>query len=233
MTDENEASPPNDAPSGESNEPTGSPSPIGGRRRRLISEFLLGVGIMVLVALLLVVFRGGDDDANAPSTTSKKPVPTTSAAAIASAVSVPAGAGPTAYLRDVRIFEGTSSGAADNTTPERVEFVFDGPLPGYKVAYVPGAQINDAAGDPVRVSVDHAVEVRMDPASEVDRRSPEPSVVYNGPRVVRGVDGKVVEVISVGENGSALTWLIGLAEKIPFTVTAEQNPARLVVEFAG
>lgn len=114
---------------------------------------------------------------------------------------------------------------------DRVVFEFDGGMPGYRVAYIERPVLEDGSGDEVEVSGAAVLEVRMEPAAgfNIVGERPEPS--YKGPYRVRGDTAIVGEVVRIGDFEAVLTWAVGLEEKVPFLVTALEDPHRLVVDF--
>jgi hypothetical protein len=135
---------------------------------------------------------------------------------------------PVLLLSDVRV--GT------HDCYERVAFEFRpqegdsaGPL-GYKVEYQPGPVTQDGSGEPVAVKGNAYLVVRLT-ATGVDLTKETAPPTYTGPTSLEPAGAKSIrQVRRVGDFEGVLTWVVGLETPVPFTVTTEESPFRLVVD---
>jgi hypothetical protein len=95
---------------------------------------------------------------------------------------------------------------------DRVAFGFDGPPSGYRVSYQRGstAKLEDGSGNRVEIDGSAFLVVRLTPAETVQ---PSPR------RLPRGEAKHVHEVVKTGDFEAAVTWVIGLDDERPFTVS--------------
>jgi hypothetical protein len=117
---------------------------------------------------------------------------------------------------------------------DRVVFQFQNGLPGYRVEYVQPPLKEDGSGKPVSVQGNAVVVVRMDPASGFDLNTGEGVMVYKGPKRIDGAaagTSVVQELVRTGDFEAALSWAIGLSDKVDFRVRTAMSPSRLIVDF--
>lgn len=138
-----------------------------------------------------------------------------------SPVSVPATA-ERALLTAVR--------AARHEGYDRVVFEFDGPVPGYQVAYTEEPVTQDGSGLEVEVAGEHVVLVRMENASGADLSKEDAPETYTGPKRFDPGTPEVAELVRVGDFEGILTWAVGLRDRVDFRVSTLSNPSRLVVD---
>jgi len=118
---------------------------------------------------------------------------------------------------------------------ERVTFKFKDDVPGYDASYQPEqvAKFEDGSGDPIAVAGGDFLVVRMSPAmtAEIDGEDVKPT--YEGPGSIPAPTNArfVREVVKTGDFESRVTFVIGLDNKHPFTVTADDD--QLVVEIGA
>jgi hypothetical protein len=167
----------------------------------------------------------GTTTTTAPTTTAEQTDPL--AGAGTSIVVAPSTAKATALLERVAV--GHHEGY------DRVVFEFrDEGLPGYRIEYVEPPLKEDGSGDPVDISGNAFVVVRMEPASGFDLNTGEGELVYKGPKRLEGSSAGatvVKEVVRTGDFEAVLTWAVGLDSKVPFRVTTATSPSRLIVDF--
>lgn len=122
-------------------------------------------------------------------------------------------------------------------TSQRVTFTFDGEagdeVAGYRVQYtdlVPelpdGEPVTDPGSDLAHL------EVRVIPATATDRDD-FPGPGYDGPlRITPDDPGSphLTELVQVEDFELFLAWVLVLDEEVPFSVTTEADPARLVID---
>jgi hypothetical protein len=194
-------------------------------RRRLIAVLAIG-------ALITLAACGSDDDSTSGSSSttpgtvddSTTTTPTTEPCTFdgSDAEKTGAAAGGTLFLTALR--------SAGHECYDRVVFEFrqDG-TPGYTVGYEPGPILQDASGEPVEVAGSAYLVVRVTPATGYDFDAGVPS--YNGPnRVTPGGTLHVQEVVRSGDFEAIMTWVIGLDEERPFTVSTLTDATRLVID---
>jgi hypothetical protein len=203
-----------------------------GYARRIVRRLVLAC------ALLAVAGCGGSSSAGeseppaAGTTTTTAPTATAEqtdplAGAGTSIVVAPSTAKATALLERVAV--GHHEGY------DRVVFQFrDEGLPGYRIEYVEPPLKEDGSGDPVDISGNAFVVVRMEPASGFDLNTGEGELVYKGPKRLEGSSAGatvVKEVVRTGDFEAVLSWAVGLDSKVPFRVTTATSPSRLIVDF--
>ena len=136
----------------------------------------------------------------------------------------PATASGTALLTDVRM--------ARHEGYDRIvlEFKGDG-LPEWRVEYVDPPILEDASGEEVDIDGDAFLQILMFGASGFDMETDTES--YTGPDELDGADfgmGVVQELERTGDFEAVLTWVAGLPEELPFAVSTEDGPPRLIVD---
>ena len=117
---------------------------------------------------------------------------------------------------------------------DRIVFEFTNAVPGYRVEYVRPPLREDGSGNEVTLEGDAFVQVRMEPASGFDLNTGEGVLVYEGPRRLSGADAGtsvIREAVRTGDFEAALTWVVGLSDRVDFRVLPLTNPPRLVVDF--
>lgn len=186
--------------------------------------------LVVVFVLLLAGCGGGDEssEGSEPTTTTAQCEPL-DGASLAKKVSPVLQDRPTVYLTDVEV--------DIEDCLERVTFKFEKsePGPGYDASYQPPevAKIQDGSGDPFAVAGGDFLVVRMFPAmtAKIDGEDVEPT--YDGPSSIPApTDAKMLrEVGKSGDFEAQVTWVIGLDNKHPFTVTASDD--ELVVEVSN
>ncbi|HRW39791.1 MAG TPA: hypothetical protein P5254_18975 [Aquihabitans sp.] len=130
-----------------------------------------------------------------------------------------------ALLTDVRT--GCQAGAS------RVVLEFaDGAMPGWTVQYVDPPIVEDGRGETVAVRGTAFLQVRMSPAWAHDLDQPDAPPTYLGPDRLDGGCASHLELVETGEFEAVTTWVIGVPERVPFTVNTLSGPSRLVIDLA-
>ena len=116
---------------------------------------------------------------------------------------------------------------------DRVLFSFRkaAPGPGYNVSYEPAATAKrqDGSGNAVEVDGSAFLVVRLAPVMGAEVVGEQVQPTYTGPRRLTPAGTSFVrEVVETGDFEAMVTWVIGLDEERPFTVTASES--ELVVE---
>jgi hypothetical protein len=193
----------------------------------------LRVPRLVLAGLLAVLVLAGcggygdDNDGGSTSTTTSTTATTADPLANASTdtVTAEAASDQTALVEAV--------GMSGHDSYDRIVFTFKNAVPGYTVGYVEKPIVEDGSGAKVDIAGDTVLSIRMEPASGFDLNTGEGVLVYKGPKRIAAVatGTKVVqELVRTGDFEAVLTWAAGLPDKVPFAVSAEDNPPRLVVD---
>lgn len=95
--------------------------------------------------------------------------------------------------------------------------------PGYRVQYhtAAEAQTEDASGRHIPIAGKAFLVVRLEPAATVDLSGANPENTYTGPSKLKPAGMRTVqEIAKTGDFEGVLTWVIGLSEERPFTVTS-------------
>lgn len=101
--------------------------------------------------------------------------------------------------------------------------------PGYDVRWVDGPITEDGSGNPVPLEGDAFLQVLVQPASGFDLEAGVPT--YEGAaRLIGPPGGVVTEAVRTGDFEALVTWVLGAAERVPFTVSALSSPSRLVID---
>ncbi len=130
--------------------------------------------------------------------------------------------GPKAFLTAVR--------ADSHTGYDRVVFEFEGPTPGYDVAYLTGPLQNQDSGAPIAVDGASVLKFAMTSAASADV-GVTVRETYTGPKRFKpSGTPTVAELVQVSDFEGTLTWAIGVRQAAPFKVQALSSPSRLVVD---
>lgn len=138
---------------------------------------------------------------------------------------------PAIEVRETMYLTGVGIEALDCS--DRVVFSFREapPGPGYNVSYEPAATAKkeDGSGNPIEIDGSTFLVVRISPAMTAEIVGEQVQPTYTGPRRITPEGTRSVrEVVKTGDFEAMVTWVIGLDEERPFTVTA--SPSELVVE---
>jgi hypothetical protein len=189
----------------------------------------------LVLGLAAAVTACGDDDSGSSSSS-----PTTAASTPASSSAPPSsgsgsctfdgGTEPVSAPEPVEVMVLTDVRVAGHPCFDRVVFEFREPGdPGFQVGYVPGPIVMDGSGDPVAVQGSTFLQIRMPSASGFDFETSSPS--YNGPTDFTPSDtAQIRQVVRTGDFEALLTWVVGLDEQRPFTVSVLHDPTRVVVD---
>jgi hypothetical protein len=117
---------------------------------------------------------------------------------------------------------------------DRVFFTFrpaGGQRPGYTVQYrtAAEAQTEDASGKHIAIAGKAFLVVRLEPAATADLSGAKLKYTYTGPAKLMPAGMRSVrEIAKTGDFEGVLTWVIGLSEERPFTVTSTGSPSLTV-----
>lgn len=161
------------------------------------------------------------------ATTEVKPAPPLSGAST-NAVVVPSSgccsAGPSVLLSKI-----TTQNLAGF---DQIVFEFSSPVVNYHVRYVPLPVKQDPSDQVVAVQGDNVLQVSMG-ATGIDQSANPPHQTYTGPLRIQVGRGSVIELVQSGDFEAVSNWVIGVRGKPTFRVSAEANPARLVIDVAS
>ncbi len=115
---------------------------------------------------------------------------------------------------------------------DRVVFQFSAPVVNYHVRYVPLPVKQDPSDVPVVLQGDNALQLSVG-ATSLDQSVNPPSATYSGAQRLVVGKGSITEAVQTGDFEAVLNWAIGVRGKPAFRVTAESNPARLVIDVAS
>ncbi len=183
---------------------------------------------LAVVFALLLVGCGGEENSSEGSQTPTTECQPLSGATAEKKLSPAVQEGETMFLTDVEI--------EIEDCVERVTFKFkeSEPGPGYDASYQPEqiAKTQDGSGDFVAIAGGDFLVVRMFPAmtAEIDGEDVKPT--YEGEKSIPApTEARMIrEVAQTGDFEAQVTWVIGLDNEHPFTVTASND--ELVVEIS-
>lgn len=188
---------------------------------------------LAVVFVLLLAGCGGDDESSEGSragpTTSTAQCEPQNGASLSKKLSPVLQDRPTMYLTDVEI--------EIEDCVERVTFKFkeSEPGPGYDASYQPEqiAKTQDGSGNPVTIAGGDFLVVRMFPAMTAEIEGEDVKPTYEGEKSISApTEAQVIrEVAQTGDFEAQVTWVIGLDNEHPFTVTASND--ELVVEISA
>ena len=188
--------------------------------------------VAVVFVLLLAGCGGDDESSEGPSTDptiSTARCEPQSGASVLKKVSPVLQDRPLMYLTDLEV--------EVEDCAERVTFKFEpsDPGPGYDVSYQPAevAKIQDGSGKSLEIAGEDFLVIRMFPVmtAKINGEVIEPT--YEGPRnIPLPSDASMIQQLTqTGDFEAQVTWVIGLDERRPFTVTASDD--ELVVEISN
>jgi hypothetical protein len=132
------------------------------------------------------------------------------------------------FLTDVRV--------DSQTCLDRLVFAFrpDTPdPPAFRVSYQPAstALVQDGSGEPIEVAGSAYLVVRLEPAATAEVAGDSLDFTYTGPRRLAPTGTRFVRnVVKSGDFEAAVTWVVGLSEQRPFSVSTRTAPPRVVVD---
>lgn len=130
--------------------------------------------------------------------------------------------GGVARLADVRLIAHPSL--------DRLVLEFDGALPSWRVQPTTGPLVEVPGRTEVELAGDSVLEVRLVPATSIDRDAAEPMSAYEGPGHVPSVGGVVEEAVLTTDASDILVWGIGVTGAPSFSVGTLEGPDRLVID---
>jgi hypothetical protein len=121
----------------------------------------------------------------------------------------------------------TAVRAAEHPGFDRVVFEFgEGPLPGYRVAYLQGPAQDCGSGDEKPVAGGAILEVTIRPANAHTEEG-QPTIPFREQPLTLSV---LREIERTCDFEAVVTWVLGVSSQKPFRVTELSGPARLVVD---
>ncbi|HSK76095.1 MAG TPA: hypothetical protein VLQ45_06525 [Thermoanaerobaculia bacterium] len=170
--------------------------------------------LLLTTALFLGACAGGGPASPAPEADAGAPF-----LAPAEVRETPTPGIPPALLTAVR--------AAEHPGFDRVVFEFaEGPLPGYRVAYLQGPAHDCGSGDEKPVAGGALLEVTLRPANAHTEKG-EPTIPFREQPLTLPV---LREIDRTCDFEAVVTWVLGVSSQKPFRVTELSGPPRLVVD---
>ena len=104
-------------------------------------------------------------------------------------------------------------------------------LPGYRVSYEPAetAKVEDASGNPVEITGDAFLVVKLMPAMTAKINGDQVTKTYTGPNRLPG-RVPITEVVKTGDFEGVVTWVIGLDRERPFLAQASDGKLFVDIE---
>ena len=184
---------------------------------------------VVLFVLLLAGCGSDDNGASEGSQTTTTECESLSGATVEKKVSPAIQDRETMFLTDVEV--------EIEDCVERVTFKFkeSEPGPGYDASYQPAdvATKQDGSGNSIEIAGENFLVVRMFPAMTAEIEGEDVMQTYTGPSSIPApAEAQMIrEVVKTGDFEAQVTWVIGLDDELPFTVTASND--ELVVEIGS
>jgi hypothetical protein len=102
---------------------------------------------------------------------------------------------------------------------------------GYDVSYQPAdtAKIEDGSGNPVEITGDAFLVVKLTPAMTAKIDGDQMTKTYTGPNRVPGTD-PITEVVKTGDFEGVVTWVIGLDRELPFSAEPRDNTLDVAID---
>ena len=111
---------------------------------------------------------------------------------------------------------------------DRVLFVFQDNMPGYRIEYVEPPILADASGLPVEIAGEAFLQVRFSVAQGHDEAG---NTTVNVREFAPGLPS-IVEAEQTGDFEGYVTWVIGLPEELDFRVSDLGDPFRVAIDIA-
>ena len=184
---------------------------------------------VVLFVLLLAGCGSDDNGASEGSQTTATECESLSGATVEKKVSPAIQDRETMFLTDVEV--------EIEDCVERVTFKFkeSEPGPGYDASYQPAdvATKQDGSGNSIEIAGENFLVMRMFPAMTAEIEGEDVMQTYTGPSSIPApAKAQMIrEVVKTGDFEAQVTWVIGLDDELPFTVTASND--ELVVEIGS
>lgn len=113
---------------------------------------------------------------------------------------------------------------------DRLVLEFDGAMPSWQVRRVSPPIREEPGGAEVDLRGSEYVEVRLAPASSVERGGDDPTAGLTSPTHLEGRPSALVEALLTGDASGLLTWSLGLAQGTDVAVGTLDDPPRLVID---
>ncbi len=112
---------------------------------------------------------------------------------------------------------------------DRLTFVFEGDLPGYRVGYIERPVTEDGSGKTVEIDGAAVLEIHFESASGFDLAG-EGRQTYTGPVRPDLATNVVKDLVRTGDFEGYLTWAAGIDTKAPFRVSVDPADHKIVVD---
>ena len=113
---------------------------------------------------------------------------------------------------------------------DRFVLEFDGPVPSWSARLVTGPILEQPGRAEIDLAGDSHLELRLVPASSIDRDAAEPTAAYRGPSLLDASAPGLVEAALTGDRSDVVTWVVGMEGEPDVAVAALEDPSRLVVD---
>jgi hypothetical protein len=113
---------------------------------------------------------------------------------------------------------------------DRFVLEFDGPVPSWQVRLVEGPILEQPGRAEIDLAGDSHLELRVVPATSIDRDAAEPMAAYQGPSLLDAPAPGLLEAALTGDRSDVLTWVLGMQGDPDVAVAALEDPSRIVVD---
>jgi hypothetical protein len=113
---------------------------------------------------------------------------------------------------------------------DRLVLEFDGPVPSWQARLVEGPILEQPGRHEIDLAGDSHLELRLVPATSIDRDAAEPMAAYQGPSLLDAPAPGLLEVALTGDRSGVLTWVLGMQGEPDLAVAALEDPSRVVVD---
>ena len=113
---------------------------------------------------------------------------------------------------------------------DRFVLEFDGPVPSWQARLVEGPILEQPGRAEIGLAGDSHLELRLVPATSIDRDAAEPTAAYPGPSLLDTAAPGLLEAALTGDRSDVLTWVVGMEGEPDVAVAALEDPSRIVVD---
>ncbi len=113
---------------------------------------------------------------------------------------------------------------------DRFVLEFDGPVPSWQARLVEGPVLEQPGRAEIDLAGDSHLELRLVPASSIDRHAADPTAAYRGPSLLDAPAPGLMEAALTGDRSDVLIWVVGMEGEPDVAVAALGDPSRVVVD---
>ena len=113
---------------------------------------------------------------------------------------------------------------------DRLVLEFEGPVPSWQARLVDGPILEQPGRHEIDLAGDSHLELRLVPATSIDRDASEPTAAYPGPSLLDASAPGLLEAALTGDRSDVLTWVVGMEGEPDLAVAALEDPSRIVVD---